>query len=169
MNPYAQPRSQSALEVTPSVRRPRTYVDAFAIGCGMSFIAPVCNAAYCELVFGSPLLTTFFEMVVAMLPTALVCVVGGLGVSFLVPQHLTRRLSSSQLLIPVAVNSTLFSIYFGLLGFGYMTGSISILGFMLTSYVLAPAMAAGIGTLMHIIVRPRLARNKSAIADAQGL
>jgi hypothetical protein len=57
--------------------------------------------------------------------------------------------------VPALVNGGLFSLYFSLLGFGYVRGSISLLGYPVTYYVLAPAIITGIATLLHVIVRPQ--------------
>ena len=154
MNPYAPSRSSNAAVSPPSLRQPRTYLDAAAIGCGMSFIAPVCNAIYCELILCEPILSTFKSLVTGMIPTAFFCVICGIGIAALVPQRATQLLASHQFLIPAVVNSILFSMYFSLLGFGYVGGYVSIFGLDVTYYVLAPAMIAGVGVLLHVAVRP---------------
>lgn len=89
-----------------------------------------------------------------MVPTALFFVLCGIGISVLVPQRISRQLSSHQVLVPAVVNTFLFSLYFSLLGFGYVRGHVSLFGLGLTYYVLLPAMIVGIGALLHIVVRP---------------
>ena len=76
--------------------------------------------------------------------------------SWVVPPFVSRGLSRFQVAIPAVVNATAFSIYFGRLGYGYVQGSSSILGYSVTHYVLVPALIAGGGALLHIIVRPRI-------------
>ncbi|WP_145169031.1 hypothetical protein [Rubripirellula lacrimiformis] len=51
-------------------------------------------------------------------------------------------------------NSLLYSIYFSMLGFGFVRGGISVLGYYASFYALAPALIAGFGALTHITLRP---------------
>ena len=121
----------------------------------MSIIAPVCNTIYCRLVLGMPAFGTLRSLIATMVPAALLSVLIGLILSVFVPPRVSRWLSRFQVKVPTIINASLFSAYFSLLGFGYVRGSITILGYTITHYVLAPALIAGIGTFLHVIVRPR--------------
>ena len=120
----------------------------------MSFIAPVCNATYCKIILDLPFVDTLMSLITEMVPTAFLCVLCAIGLATLVPQRVCRLLSRHQFLIPATVNSILFSLYFSMLGYGLVRGSVSIFGWRFTYYVLAPAVIVGVGTLLHIIVRP---------------
>lgn len=99
-------------------------------------------------------LDTLQLLLVMMLPTAFFCVVASLAFSALVPAQASRWMSRYQTAIPGSTNALLFSVYFSLLGFGFMQGSATIAGYRITNYVLVPALIAGLGTLVHIAVRP---------------
>lgn len=155
MNPYLPTRSDCDTIASPAYRTSRTYLEAALIGLGMSFIAPLCNATYCDLILAMPFSTTIGGMLTGMIPIAIFCVILGIGCSLILPQPLSRILSRHQSAIPVVAISLLFSIYFSMLGFGFVRGGISILGYNATYYALAPALISGLGALTHIIVRPR--------------
>lgn len=155
MNPYEPTLINDAAKRSIVVRRLDTYVYAVAIGFSMSFIAPICNAAYCHLILDFPFLTTFRSLLREMMPTALFLSFLAIFISFLVPQKASRLLSRGQREIPAAIVTTLFSLYFGMLGFGQVRGGVVVFGWYLTYYVLAPAMIVAIGTLLYIIVKPK--------------
>ena len=155
MNPYLPTRVESDTITTPAYRTSRTYFEAALLGFGMSFIAPLCNATYCDLVLAMPFSTTIRGMLGGLLPVAICCVILAIGCSLIFPQSLSRTLSRHQIALPLVVNSLLYSIYFSMLGFGYVRGGVSIFGYNATYYALAPAMIAGTGALTHIILRPR--------------
>lgn len=155
MNPYAPTLATDAINKPTAARGFRTYVYAAGVGFSMSFIAPICNATYCKLILDFPFLATLKSLLLEMTPLALLCAFCALGVSFLIPKKASRLLSRNQLTIPATVVTILFSLYFGLLAFGYVRGSVTIFGFDFTFYVLAPATIVGIGTLLYIIVRPK--------------
>lgn len=163
MNPYLPTRSNHESAASPSTRTPRTYLDAAIIGSGMSLIAPVGNATYCDLVLGMPFPTTIREMLTRMIPIAIFCVVCAIGCSFFVPQSLSRVLSHHQNVIPRVAISLLFSLYFGMLGFGFVRGYISIMGYRTSHYVLVPALIAGFGALVHVVVRPKPLTSRKGI------
>lgn len=154
MNPFLPPPFNCESVASPSTRTPRTYLEAAFIGSSMSVVAPVCNAAYCDLVLEMPFSTTIWEMLKGMIPIAIFCVLCAFGCSVFVPQRLSRILSPHQSMIPRVAISILFSLYFGMLGFGFVRGYVSILGYSISHYVLAPALITGFGTLIHIVVRP---------------
>lgn len=177
MNPYLPTRSDCQPVASPSTRTRQTYFDAAVIGSSISFVAPVCNAIYCDLALGIPFSTTIWGMLTGMIPIAIFCVIGAIGCSVFVPQRLSRFLSPHQTVIPCLAISVLFSLYFGLLGFGFVRGDVSLLGYKTSHYVLAPALIAGFGTLIHIVVRPSRLRSRQVVggepsdapADWQGL
>lgn len=154
MNPYSSTLSTSTVARSPSLRRFRTYVDAALIGSGLSLIAPFCNSIYCKTVLGMPWSVTLQELLSRMVPTAMFCVMIATISSWWVPAMVSEWLSRYQRSISVIVNAVLFSVYFGLLGFGYVQGTAVIVGHSVTHYVLVPAVIAGIGTWLHIVVRP---------------
>lgn len=130
-------------------------VEAAFIGVTMSFVAPLCNAAYCDFVLKMPFFTIIGELLTGMVPLAIVFVILAIVCSVLVPQSLSRFLSQYQIAIPFVVTSLLYSVYFTMLGFGMVSGGIFIFGRFVTYYSLSPALIAGLGALLHIIVRPR--------------
>jgi len=155
MNPYLPTSSDCDAIASPACRASRTFLEAALIGLGMSFIAPSCNATYCDLILEMPFSTTIWGMLTGMIPIAIFYVILAIGCSVLCLQPVSRVLSRHQTVIPLAAISLLFSIYFSMLGFGYVRGSISILGYNASYYALAPALIAGFGALTHITVRPR--------------
>ncbi|TWT74759.1 hypothetical protein [Allorhodopirellula solitaria] len=155
MNPYHPTRFDDDTIAWPACRTSRTFVEAALVGAGMSLIAPLCNATYCDLILKIPFTTTIWEMLTRMVPLALLCVILAIGCSILLPQPLVRILSRHQRTIPVVTILLLYSIYFSMLGFGFMRGGIVIAGYYATYYALSPALIAGFGALIYIIVRPR--------------
>lgn len=155
MNPYLPTRFDGDTIAVPALRTWRTYFEAALIGFVMSFIAPLCNATYCDLVLGMPFSTTIWRILGGMIPLAIGCIILAIAGSVVFPQSVSRMLSRHQMTLPFALSSLLFSIYFSMLGFGYVRGGLTIFGYDATYYALAPALIAGTGALVHIIVRPR--------------
>ncbi len=130
-------------------------MDAALIGGVMSFIAPLCNAIYCNVFLEMPFTSTIWGMLSRMIPLAILCVFLAIGCSFLCPERLSLALKDYQRAIPVVSNSLLYSIYFSMLGANLVRGDVYIFQYYATYYALVPALIDGFATFTHIIVRPR--------------
>ena len=155
LNPYEATHLSDTRQKPIATRGLRTYAYAIIVGSSMSLVAPLCNATFCKIVLDFPFLQTLRTLLYEMTPSAFFLTAFALVVSFFVPHKVSQFLSSGQQEIPGLVITILFSLYFGLLGFGYVNGEIAILYRTFTYYELAPATIVGVGTLLHIIVRPK--------------
>lgn len=154
MNPYLLTQSVGDAIELGSYRTPWTYLEAAFIGLGMSFVAPICNATYCEVVLAMSFSTTIWGMLSGLVPIAIYSVVLAIGCSAIMAQFLSRVPPRYQIVIPVVANSLLYSVYFSMLGLGYVRGGISILGYYTSCDAFAPALIAGFGAMTHITLRP---------------
>lgn len=156
MNPYHPTQTDAVTVASPVYRTPRTYLEAALIGLTMSLIAPICNAIYCDLVLSMPFSTTVRDLLMGLLPIACFFVILAMGIALVVPRFVSRIISGHQGVVAVVVHSLLFSIYFSMLGAGSIRGGVTLLGFYVTFYALAPALIAGFGAFLHVIARQKL-------------
>jgi hypothetical protein len=155
MNPYEPTLLDGAIAKPIATRGARTCMYGTIVGVSMSLIAPICNATYCTFFLDFPFMRTLGLLLREMTPPAALFALFAMGISFLIPNSLSHLLSFRQQAIPVVAITVLFSLYFGLLGFGYVSGGFTILHHHFTFYEIAPAAIVGIGTLLYLIVHPK--------------
>ena len=155
MNPYAATHHTGDLPSTAAIRSSRTYVDAALIGIALSFVAPVYFTSVGFFVFETPIVYSFVRFSLDFVPLAFVGVIFGIAFSQLVPQRVSYVLSRWQRSVPLAINSSLFSLFFIAVGYQYLSGFILRWPFRLSISSFAFATVVSLAVSMHIAVRPR--------------
>lgn len=159
-NPYAPTSISDTVLVAPSTRSRRTYFDAAMLGAGTSLVAPWYFAVVRRLFAETSMMESLPDLLIEIIPPAFVCTVIALLVSSFVPQRVCQLLSRGQNAIPLIIITTLFSLYFTAIGYGYIGGYVALpmLRIYLANSILIPGAIAGTATLLHVCVRPSRSR-----------